>query len=145
MGRLAGIARREKKRAPMETLESAEINATTGVAGDSRGKPGNRQVTLLSARDWQAACEELGADVPWTTRRANLLVDDMDLPKAAGHIVAIGPVRLRTTIEVDPCSRMDEQAPGLRKALQDDWRGGVACEVIEGGLVSVGDDVSVIE
>ena len=145
MGRLAGIARREKKRAPMETLESADINATTGVAGDSRGKPGNRQVTLLSARDWQAACEELGADVPWTARRANLFVDDMDLPKAAGHIVAIGPVRLRTTIEVAPCSRMDEQAPGLRKALQDDWRGGVACEVIEGGLVSVGDDVSVIE
>ncbi len=145
MGRLAGIARREKKRAPMETLESADINATTGVAGDSRGKPGNRQVTLLSARDWQAACEELGAEVPWTTRRANLFVDEMDLPKAAGHIVAIGPVRLRTTIEVGPCSRMDEQVPGLTKALQADWRGGVACEVIEGGLVSVGDKVSVIE
>ncbi|MGI9261014.1 MAG: MOSC domain-containing protein, partial [Woeseiaceae bacterium] len=71
--------------------------------------------------------------------------DQFDLPKAAGHIIAIGPVRLRTTIEVDPCSRMDEQAPGLRKALQADWRGGVACEVIEGGAVSVGDEVSVIQ
>jgi len=145
MGRLAGIARREKKRASMETLESADINATTGVAGDFRGKPGNRQVTLLSMRDWQSACEELGAELPWTVRRANLLIEQFDLPKAAGHIVAIGPVRLRTTIEVDPCSRMDEQAPGLRKALRPDWRGGVACEVIEGGTVSVGDEVSVIE
>ena len=145
MGRLAGIARRAKKRAPMETLESAEISATTGVAGDFRGKPGNRQVTLLSARAWQAACDELGAELSWTTRRANLFVDDMDLPKAPGHIVAIGPVRLRTTVEVDPCSRMDEQVPGLRKALQDDWRGGVACEVVGGGLVSIGDPVSVIE
>lgn len=145
MGRLVGIARREKKRAPMETLESADIDAATGVAGDFRGKPGNRQVTLLAARDWQAACEELGAEVHWTTRRANLFVDEMDLPKAAGHVVAIGPVRLRTTIEVDPCSRMDEQVPGLTKALQDDWRGGVACEVVKGGLVSVGDEVSIIE
>ena len=145
MGRLAGIARREKKRAPMETLESADLSATTGVAGDSRGKPGTRQVTLLSARDWRSACEELGADLPWTVRRANLFIDQIDLPKAAGHVVAIGPVRLRTTLEVAPCSRMDEQAPGLRKALQPDWRGGVACEVIEGGTISVGDEVSVVE
>lgn len=144
MGRLAGIARREKKRAPMETLEAADISVTSGVAGDFRGKPGNRQVTLLSARDWQSACEELGTDLPWTVRRANLFIDQFDLPKAAGQIIAIGPVRLRTTIEVDPCSRMDEQAPGLRKALLADWRGGVACEVIEGGTVSLGDEVSVI-
>lgn len=145
MGRLAGIARREKKRAPMETLESADISSASGVAGDFRGKPGNRQVTLLSARDWQAVCDELGDELPWTVRRANLLIEQIDLPKAAGHIVAIGSVRLRTTMEVDPCSRMEEQAPGLRKALQPDWRGGVACEVIEGGTVAVGDDVSIIK
>ena len=45
MGRLSGIARREKKRAPMETLDSAEISMETGVADDSRGKQGKRQVT----------------------------------------------------------------------------------------------------
>lgn len=145
MGRLAGIARRDKKRAPMETLESADISSASGVAGDSRGKPGIRQVTLLSARDWQAACDKLGNEIPWTVRRANLFIDEIDLPKAAGHIVAIGSVRLRTTMEVAPCSRMDEQSPGLRQALRADWRGGVACEVIEGGTVSLGDNVSVIE
>ncbi len=146
MGRLAGIARRKNKRAPMETLESADLSCASGVAGDLRGKPGNRQVTLLSTRDWQSACNELGDELlPWTVRRANLLIDQIDLPRAAGHIIAIGPSRLRTTMEVDPCSRMDEQAPGLRKALLADWRGGVACEVIEGGTVAVGDDVSIIE
>lgn len=144
MGRLGGIARRDRKRAPMELLESAEISTGTGVARDFRGKPGGRQVTLLSARDWQAACDELGEAVPWTTRRSNLFIEDMDLPREAGRIVAIGDVRLRTTVEIDPCSRMDEQYPGLRKALQPDWRGGVGCEVIEGGTVSVGDTVSIV-
>lgn len=145
MGRLAGIARREQKRAPMETLESAEITPASGVANDSRGKPGNRQVTLLSARAWRDACNEIGADAPWTTRRSNLLTEDLELPKAAGIIIAIGDVRLRTTIEIDPCSRMDEQVAGLTKALQPDWRGGIGCEVIQGGTVSVGDEVSIIE
>lgn len=145
MGVLAGIARREKKLAPMEALESAEIGADTGVANDSRGKAGKRQVTLLSTRDWQAACNEVGQEVAWTTRRANLLIDDFDLPKEAGRIVAIGDVRLRTTIEIGPCSRMDEQCPGLTEALMPNWRGGVGCEVIQGGAVKIGDAVSVVE
>lgn len=145
MGRLAGIARRAKKRAPMELLDKADISSATGVARDFRGKPGNRQVTLLSARDWRAACAELGQDVAWTTRRSNLLVEDFDLPKEQGRIIEIGKVRLRTTMEVDPCSRMDEQVEGLRKALQPDWRGGVACEVLQGGTVSIGDPVILVE
>jgi MOSC domain-containing protein YiiM len=145
MGRLAGIARRENKRAPMETLESAQISAKTGVANDSRGKPGDRQVTLLSARDWQAACVDIGQEAPWTTRRANLFIEDFDLPKEPGRIVAIGDVRLRTTIEIKPCSRMDEQVPGLTDALQPDWRGGAGCEVLQGGTITVGDAVTVIE
>lgn len=145
MGVLAGIARREKKLSPMESLESAEISAETGVANDSRGKPGKRQVTLLSANDWQAACDEVGQDVVWTTRRANLFLENFDLPKEAGRIVAIGDVRLRTTVEIDPCSRMDDQCPGLKKALQPDWRGGVGCEVLQGGTIKIGDTVSVVE
>ncbi len=145
MGRLAGIARRDKKRAPMETLESAEVSAETGVANDFRGKPGDRQVTLLSSRDWLAACDELGADIPWTTRRSNLLIDGMDLPKEPGRIITIGDVRLKTTMEIDPCSRMEEQVPGLKKALQADWRGGLGCEVLRGGVVAVGDIVGIAD
>ena len=56
MGKLAGIAWRSGKRAPMQTLDHADISTATGVAEDSRGKPGKRQVTLLSARAWREAC-----------------------------------------------------------------------------------------
>lgn len=145
MGRLIGIARREKKRAPMESLDSAVISTETGVAGDFRGKAGKRQVTLLSAEAWQEACNELGQDVAWTTRRSNLLIEGTQLPRSAGHIIAIGDVRLKTTVEIDPCSRMDEQVDGLKNALRADWRGGVGCEVLQGGSISVGDQVVLIE
>lgn len=145
MGRLLGIARREKKRAAMETLDEAEVSEQTGVARDSRGKPGGRTVTVLSARAWREVCAELGADIPWTTRRANLLVDDIDLPHRAGPIIEIGEVRLEVTMEVDPCSRMDEQVEGLRKVLTPEWRGGVGCRVLAGGTISVGDPVTIVE
>jgi len=145
MGKLAGIARRDAKRAPMQTLEEADITTASGVAGDFRGKPGKRQVTVISSRAWQAACRDLGRDLPWTTRRSNLLVDDMDLPQRVGDILTIGDVRLQVTMEVDPCSRMDEQHDGLRAALAPDWRGGVACTVLADGHVAIGDEVVLLQ
>lgn len=141
MGRLAGIARRDRKRAPMQTLEQAEISTASGVADDFRGKPGPRQVTVISGAAWRAACAELEEDLPWTTRRANLLVEDIELPRTIGAVLRVGPVRLRITGEVDPCSRMEEQRQGLKAALQPNWRGGVSCTVIAGGPVSLGDEV----
>jgi MOSC domain-containing protein YiiM len=141
MGRLAGIARRDRKRAPMQTLERAEISTESGVAHDFRGKPGPRQVTVISAAAWRAACAELKDELPWTTRRANLLVEDFELPKTIGAVLRVGSVRLRITGEVDPCSRMEEQRQGLKAALQPDWRGGVSCAVVSGGPVSLGDEV----
>lgn len=142
MGLLTGIARRDRKRAPMDTLGRAEISTTTGVALDSRGKPGPRQVTVISADAWQSACSELGKELPWTTRRANLLVEGIDLPETTGAVLHIGAVQLLVTGEVDPCSRMDEQCAGLTKALQPQWRGGVSCTVLAGGSVALGDSVT---
>ena len=144
MGRLIGIARREQKRAEMEVLEDAEISDHTGVADDFRGKPGNRQVTVISAEAWAATCEDLGQQIPWTTRRANLLVEDVQLPQRTGDVIEVGEVRLLVTMEVDPCSRMEEQFDGLKVALTPEWRGGVACTVLKGGLVQLGDDVTVL-
>ncbi|MDX1482101.1 MAG: MOSC domain-containing protein [Woeseiaceae bacterium] len=143
MGRLIGIARRDRKRGPMQELTSADVVTSAGVAEDFRGRPGQRQVTVISAEDWRAACRDVDADLPWTTRRANLLVEDVDLPQEAGRILRIGETRLEITMETDPCSRMDEQHDGLTAALTPDWRGGVCCRVIDGGSVRIGDPVSV--
>ncbi|MFB3124342.1 MAG: MOSC domain-containing protein, partial [Woeseiaceae bacterium] len=93
---------------------------------------------------WAAACEELGQEIPWTIRRANLLVEDIELPQRTGDVIEIVGVRLLVTMEVDPCSRMDEQFQGLRSALIPEWRGGVACTVLKGGPVRLGDSVSVL-
>lgn len=145
MGRLAGIAWREKKRGDMQRVERAQISETSGVEGDFRGNPGQRQVTVISASAWRQACRELDRDLDWTLRRANLLVEDIDLPRAVGGILEIGPVRLRINRETDPCSRMDEQCPGLKAVLQPDWRGGVCCSVVSGGSVSIGDPVRLLD
>ena len=64
----------------MLELPRAEATGSGGVADDFRGRPGRRQVTVLRLEDWQAACAQAGRpELPWTTRRANLLVSGIDV------------------------------------------------------------------
>lgn len=138
---LQAIAIHTAVRGAMNELAEVLVTPECGLEGDMRGKPGRRQVTVLSIDAWQAACRELGTDLPWTLRRANFLVSGVNLAQSAGSQLHIGVVVLEISCETDPCKRMDEQHPGLRQALAPDWRGGVCCRVLTGGTVRLGDHV----
>lgn len=150
-GRLRGIARHALPRGPMETVGSIAVTPEEGLRGDFRGalRPGKRnwrQVSLLEAEAWAEAMALLGADVPWQERRANLLVEGLRLPRRTGAVIAIGDtLRIETTGECDPCSRMEEVAPGLKAALTPFWRGGVLGRVLTGGHIAVGDAIRIEE
>ncbi len=144
MGELVGIARRGRSRAPMEQLDSVWVTEAAGIAGDARGpRPKNRQVTVISADIWDWVCAELGAEIAWTTRRANLLVRGVELPRREGARLAVGGLELEVTMETGPCDRMDEQYQGLTAVLRPEWRGGVACRVLNDAEIRVGDPVTV--
>ena len=140
-GSLKGIAIRSASRAPMSLLDSVEISPAGGTQGDFRGKHRSRQVTLLSVEDWQDTCAELGEELHWTVRRANLLVEGMRFENSTKKQIQIGEVLLEVTGETDPCDRMDEAAPGLYQALLPQWRGGACCRVIKAGTISLEDEV----
>ncbi len=142
MGQLLGIARVAKRLAPLIAIEEAEVAVSTGIDGDVRGTKAGRQVTVLFREGWEAACRELGHDLPWTTRRANLFVEGVAVPREGKRLV-IGNLVLEVTQETQPCHLMDEAQLGLRAALKPHWRGGVCCRVIERGTIRVGDHVEI--
>lgn len=140
-GNLVGIARALEIGAPLEEIPSATVTVEAGVEGDARGRKPLRQVTVLFREGWEDACRDLGAEVPWTKRRANLFVANLDRPRATGGRLRIGDVELEVTKETAPCHLMDKAHDGLRAALQPDWRGGVCCRVIRGGEIQLGDRI----
>lgn len=144
MAQLTGIAVKPQKLQPMQAISAGELRVAEGVVGDCRGQPGPRQVTLLSQTAWQAACTELGVDLPWETRRANLLVDDLPLHQSIGAHIVLGNAVLEITGETDPCTRMEAVHPGLRDALNRNWRGGVCCRVLQGGPLILGMPVRLV-
>ena len=142
MATLNAIAFRRQAKGPMLEIASVAISREAGVVPDTRGKPGRRQITLLSLQSWQEACADLGAELPWTVRRANLLIDGLRFSAAdVGRVLRVGDVELQIMLETDPCPRMDAQHGGLTAALIPHWRGGVCCRVLRDGTVRTGDAV----
>ena len=149
-GRLIGIAVRDRPYVKMIELDRADISIEAGLAGDHKGaKFPKRQVTILAREAWDEACLELAdlagpVPLPWTIRRANLLIEGLRLPRARGAILTVGAVRLEVTAQTYPCARMDLAHRGLLRALAPDWRGGVTCRVLTGGHVARGDPIAIV-
>lgn len=122
----------------MDRVMFAEAVAGRGLAGNAN-QGGRRQVTLIDEARWREAQEELGVDVDPSARRANLMLRGIDLEGQRGRSLRIGQAVVRIYYELTPCERMDEAHPGLRKALRPRWRGGAFGEVIEGGIIQLGD------
>jgi MOSC domain-containing protein YiiM len=142
MSSIKAIAIKHRPREAMQTLDAARIEIASGILGDLRGSQHDRQVTIVSESAWHKACEAVGAELPWTVRRANLLIDGVEFDESwVGRRVRIGDAELEITGETAPCSRMDAQHQGLTAALVPEWRGGVCCRVVKAGEITIGDNV----
>src|SRR5919108_4954990 len=142
-GIVKGIAVRDASRAPMQEQQQVEVTLQQGIVQDYRGT-GLRQVTFLDAGQWQEVLAELGIDLPWYTRRANVLIEGIDLPATVGRRLQVGACRFAIGGETTPCGRMDEIKPRLRRILRPAFRGGGWGEVLQGGPLRVGDEDQVL-
>jgi MOSC domain-containing protein YiiM len=139
-GVLESIWIKRFRRGPMDAADSARLVAGRGIVGNAN-QGGKRQVTIISREAWDAVERELGESVAPETRRANLLVNGIDLADTRGRVLRIGACRVRVYGETKPCWQMEEAHVGLQLALRPDWRGGAFAEVLDDGKIAVGDRV----
>ena len=128
-------------RKPMKEVDSARVITGQGIEGDRHlkedGSRSRRQILLMDR-------ETLGDfSLDDGIIRENITVVGMDFASLeAGDRVSIGEdVVLEITGECEPCARMDVIRSGLRHEL--DGRRGMLAYAENGGLISVGDVISV--
>jgi len=143
-GEVHGIAVRPGDGEDMvEVMEQRAVTGA-GLVDDPRAK-GRRGLTLLSREKWMDVVRTLKVDLPWYSRRANVLVYGMDLKQTIGRLIKVGDVIVKIWGETHPCKLMDEIHPGLKDALALDTRGGVHGEIMFPGVIRLGDPVSFLE
>lgn len=139
---VAAIAIKEAQGLPLILVDSASISVEGGLEGNTPSRA-HRRVTFISEEQWADTLADLGADLPWHTRRANILVRGAAMGPWLGKSLKIGDIEVTINGETEPCGMMDQLHRGLRKALTPDCRGGVYGSVIQGGVISVGDTIVV--
>lgn len=143
-GEVVAIWIKRFKRGPMDPVLFTEAIAGRGLMGNAN-QGGKRQITIIDEARWREAQEEVGVDVPPTARRANVMLRGVELEQSRGKHLRLGSVLVRIYNETRPCEQMEEAQPGLRAALGTRWRGGVYGEIIEGGVIRVGDRATLEE
>jgi len=141
MGKIEQIWVKRFHRGPMDPVTHGTLVAGQGLL-DSANQGGRRQVTLIARERWNLAVQSMGMHIDPIQRRANVLVAGIDLENTHTRILQVGGCRLLIRGETRPCERMDEAVPGLQNALDAHWGGGAFAEIIQGGEITVGDNVT---
>ncbi|GAA0958120.1 MOSC domain-containing protein [Frigoribacterium faeni] len=128
-----------------ETHDRVEIRAGLGVVGDRYfGRPAHRQasVTVFAAESLETVARLLGSGpLDAAATRRNVVLRGTDVDALRGETFSLdtgeGPVVFRAHRAANPCAWMDVVlAPGAFRALRG--RGGVRCEPLTSGALSLG-------
>lgn len=143
-GKVTWIGVRPERRAELTTPQKVEALADRGLSGDhrsSKNTESKRQVTLIQEEHIEAVRLMLHRDDldPGLLRR-NIVVSGINLQSLKEQQVRIGSALLEITGACHPCSRMEENlGKGGYNAMRG--HGGWCAKVIEGGDISLGDEV----
>ena len=119
-------------------LERVRAVEGHGFEGCAHANPPRREVLFVSQAHLQSVDVEPGAI------RENVTVSGADVQAwPIGQRVRAGEAVFEITMVCDPCHKMDELRDGLRAEL--DGKRGMLARVVEGGDVSVGDEVELLE
>ena len=152
-GQIVGIYVTPAAGQPMEARTVATAEAQRGLVGDryaertgtySHDTRVPRDVTLIEREAVEAVNAELragGTEIAEAETRRNVVTAGVPLNHLVGRTFRVGVVLLRGVKLAEPCAYLEQLLgrPGVRESFVH--RGGLRCEVVEGGEIRVGDPV----
>jgi len=143
-GKVEGIHLHRERGEAMRLVESAELVAGHGLVGDRMaglGIPGSH-ITLIAAEGIEAMVDETGIPLAAHQTRRNILTRGVDVPALVGQRFWVGEAVCYGVKECTPCNHLESLTyPGVRAGLSG--RGGLRADVLFGGVIRVGDAITV--
>jgi MOSC domain-containing protein YiiM len=151
-GILYGIWIAPRARESLVQVEQVRAVPGRGLEGDryffargsfSRWPGGGRAVSLIAEETLEAVRAELGIDLRDGRSRRNLVTSGVTLTDLQNRTFCIGAAVFRGVRECQPCRYLEHVTEaGVFDALKG--RGGVRADIIEEGIVRVGDTIELL-
>lgn len=133
---------REVRAVAAKGLEGDRYFRKTGTYSKTQGT--GREVTLIEAEALEGLARDYEVALPPGDSRRNIVTRGIALNHLVGKEFRVGQARLRGVRLCEPCGHMERLsgAKGAQEGLVH--RGGLRCDIVEGGLIRVGDDVEAL-
>jgi hypothetical protein len=143
VGHVAGLLVAPDAETPLARLESIEAVAGRGLEGDRYAK--GRGTFSTTGRGYELTLVEAevldSVDLSWEQARRNIVTRGVSLNALVGRRFAIGSVECMGRRLAEPCSHLEKLArPGLLRPLVH--RAGLRADIVVGGTITVGDEIS---
>lgn len=143
MGIVKAICISEKRGTQKETIDSAKIKLGYGIEGDAHGGDWHRQISLLSF-DKIEDFRMKGAEIDFGAFGENLVVEGFDFRNLlVGTRFKCNDVILEMTQIGKECHTQCQIYHKMGDCIMP--REGVFAKVISGGIISVGDEMTMLE
>lgn len=131
-------ARRSVLAEPAKGIQGDRYFRSDGSWATKQGS--GRQITLIEVEAIRSAESVLGHEIPLGSSRRNIITEGISLNELVGKEFSVGETRLLATRLCDPCKYLGQlTSPALSEALKN--RGGLRCDILQGGEIRVGDPV----
>ena len=131
----------------MKDALSIEVVANKGIVNDRYFNDDNDldiQITLIESENIDYYNAISGTNIPYINFRRNIITQGIELNNLVGKIILIGKVKIKGHRLCDPCRYLQEKLKeeNLVKKLVN--RGGLRCEILVDGIISVNDSIKVL-
>ena len=133
-----------------EIIEVSEINliAGKGIVGDRHFRDFNdpfNQLSIIESENIDEYNSKNKLSIPYLNFRRNIITKGLKLNDLLNKNIKIGPVKLNVIDLCRPCRHLSEKL-GRDDIIKEFLRkGGIRCQIINDGKISVTDKIKVIQ
>ena len=147
MSKVSKICVTNESSEEMQDVTNVEVIANKGIVNDryfSENNDQDLQITLIESENIDYYNEISETKIPFINFRRNIITEGIQLNDLVGKDFLIGNIKVRGHRLCAPCRYLQEklEQKNLVKKLLN--RGGLRCEVLTDGIISVNDSIKQI-
>ena len=131
----------------MEDIYTITTIAGKGIVGDryfSEDNDNNHQLTLIESENIDFYNKNSDQEISYIDFRRNIITKGIELNSLIGKELQIGSTKIKVHKLCEPCLELQNKLQQTNFVKNLTHRGGLRCAILTNGLITVNDDIVLI-